>query len=591
MTNKLLKNLIIFAIFAMFFITANQALAISGELKASTNDGAQCFINGREIFNNLSSAQTNSYWNKTVSVSGDYFVSGQNVLACRVSNGDGNRGTYTGYFDVELTVDSQLIISRGSSDWRYYGTGGSTYPPYGDSNGRGWSESLYNDSSWQTGSTPFNGQTSNVLRTAPDDAWFRKYFTLSGSFYNNTCSTYSSRSACLAISGCIWTGSYCVDYSSASCSSFNNQTDCLAKSGCSWSGSYCYANAVSNCSSYYDRNSCLARGNCSWTGSYCLESSLTSCSSFNNQTDCLTKSGCYWTGSYCTNSSNINNCAYQNNRTNCLGTSGCIWTGSYCTIISLTGCSNFTTQIDCQNKAGCSWNGSYCSNTQYISNPINNFSLYGCLVPTIRTFDKYKLLPKNTKEVTLESARPLITGLSKYGNKIEIFVDNKSAGEAVVKEGEYSGVANFYFKPKANFVDYSKKLEAHSIKIVATNSRDNSVCTTDPITFIIVPYPAPIIHRLGEIAYVQRADMFSLRTRNPLITGLVKYGSLVEIYVDNKLVGLAKVKEGQKTGIANFYLTIPKLTAGKHTLYALAKKASQPDIESPSSQVYTFTVE
>ena len=588
--NKLLKNLIIFAVFSLFFISANNALAIMGELKIAHNDGVQCFLNNSELVNTLNKPQTQKYWNKTITINDGSFLSGQNVLACRVSNGDGNRGSGTGYFDVELLVNSQIIIFRGSSDWKYYGTGGSTYPPYIDSNGRGWSEILYNDSSWQIGGTPFDGRTSNVLRTVPDDAWFRKYFNLDNSLFNTSCSTSTNRTACLNVSGCTWTGSYCIDYGSVSCPNFNNQTDCLNKSGCYWTGSQCLYNNTTVCSSYNSRTNCLSRSNCSWTGSYCLESSLATCSSFNNQTDCATRYGCSWNGSYC-NTSTASNCSYQNNRTSCFNTSGCIWTGSYCAVTSLTSCSNFTTQTDCQNKAGCSWNGSYCTNTQYIYDQVRNFSLNGCWVPSIHTFDKYKLLPKDAREVTLESARPLITGLSKYGNKIEVFIDNKSAGEAVVKEGENSGVANFYFKPTATFIDLAKKLEAHTIKLVATNSRDNSVCSTTPITFIVVPYPAPIVHRLGEILYVKIANILTIKTKNPLITGLVKYGSMVEIYIDNKLIGKAKVKEGEKTGIANFYLTIPKLTAGKHTLYTVAKKASQSDVESPSSQIYTFTVE
>lgn len=559
MTNKLLKKLIIFAIFALFFIPANKVSAFQAELKMAYNDGAQCFLNGREFINTLSTAQTEKYWNKTLSI-GDYLIPGQNVLACRVSNGDGNRGTLLGYFDVELIVDSLTIIPRGGGNWKYYGTGGSIYPPYVDSNNRSWYEASYNDNSWNTGYTPFDGRTSNILTRAPDNAWFRKYFNIS----------------------------------SINCSNYVNQIDCLSRTGCYWTGSTCISNANLNCPSYTNRTNCLSVGNCLWTGFYCVESSLASCSSFNNQADCLTKTGCYWTGSYCASSSNYN-CSYQNNRTACLSTSGCIWTGSYCTNTSSTTCSSFTTQIDCLNRVGCYWTGSYCTASQYLYDQeqykIRNFSLDGCWQPTIHQFDKYKLLPKDIKEISIESARPLITGLVKYGNKVEVFVNNKSVGEAVVKEGEYSGVANFYFKPKENFIDLTKKLETHEIKFIATNPRDNSVCTTSPITFVVVPYPAPIIHRFGEIDYVQRANILTIRTRRPLITGLVKYGSIVEIYIDKKMVGRPRVKEGEMTGVANFYMILPELTFGQHTLYAIAKKAGQEDVESPSSQVYTFTIE
>jgi hypothetical protein len=565
MTNRLLKNLIIFAFLALFFIPLNQAIAANAQLKISSNDGAQCFLNGQEIFNNLTQAQSNSYWNKTVDVKCDYFRSGQNFLACRVSNGDGNSGTGQGYFDVELVINSQTVISKGSTDWRYFGSEDNAYSPPNDSYSQAWYDINYNDSYWSKGDTPFDGKTDSILKKAPDNAWFRKNFSFTG----NAC------------------------YGLSSCSFYDDSASCLSVPNCSWNGSFCYTNYNTPiCAKYNDRNSCLANSSCSWSGSYCLEINLVSCSTYNNQTDCSSKLGCYWNGSYCAVSSTAN-CSLQNNRTNCLNSSGCIWTGSYCVLNSMTNCSNFTDQLDCQNKAGCSWNGSYCTSTQYIYDQTSyrTFSLDGCFTPRIHNFDGYKMLSPDATEVSIVSARPLVTGLVKYGNTIEIFIDNKSAGEAVVKEGEYSGIANFYFKPKANSVDMSQELTTHTIKLVATNPRDNSVCSTNLLNFVIIPYPAPVIHRLGEISYVERANLLTINTRNPLVTGLVKYGSLVEMYVDDKMVGNAKVKEGERTGVANFYMTLPKLNAGQHTLYTIAKKAGQEEIESAPSQVYTFTVQ
>jgi|GEM_PF-4165384 len=593
MTNKLLKKIIIFFFLALFFIPLNKTLAVTGQLSLAHNDGAQCFLNNTEIFNNLSRAQTHKYWNRTINID-NKLIAGQNYLACRVSNGDGNRGTFFGFFDAELIVNSQTMIPRNNADWKYFGTGGSIVPPPLDSSNRVWHESLYNDNNWFVGSAPFNGEKgTSVLTRAPDNAWFRKSFYLDPLWFTTNCSSYTNRPACLNVTNCLWTGTYCLNYNSATCSIFNNQADCLTKTGCFWNGTFCASGSSSNCSFYTNKTNCLSLNYCLWTGYSCLESSSAICSNFNNQVDCLTKAGCIWTGSYCSAPS-VYNCSYQNNRTSCLNTSGCIWTGSYCVNTSATTCNSFITQIDCLNRLGCYWNGSYCTDSQHFYDQerynIRNFSLNGCWNPTIHQFDKYKIFPKDVKEIAVESARPLITGLVKYGNKVEVFINNNSIGEAVVKEGEYSGVANFYFKPKQNFIDLSKKLETYQIKLVATNPRDNSVCTTGPISFIIIPYPAPIVHRFGEINYVQRANILSISTRKPLITGLVKYGSIVEIYVDNKMVGKPKIKEGEKTGVANFYMTLPGLTPGQHTLYAIAKKAGQEDIESPSSQVYTFTV-
>ena len=534
--NKLAGILILLGAFLLFtpnrFLIAATPYAV---LRVAHNDGAQCYLNNQEVFNNLSSGQNEKYWNREIDVSG-YLQSTQNILACRVSNGDGNRGTSLGFFDAELTVNSQVVISRNGTGWKYFGSGGLTTPPWYDNSGRQWYDINYSDSSWSTGNAPFNGKNYSLLTKAPDDGWFRKAFYSDGSLfnYNQQCTFFTNRISCLNNTGCIWTGSSCIDSYSATCSYFNNLADCLNKSGCTWTGSTCITAGSFSCSSFNIRAACLSIPGCSWTGSYCLSSIFTACSIFNNQADCLT-------------------------------------------------------------KTGCSWINSTCIDTQYMYNQdlfkIRTQSLTGCWQPTIHRLDTYLKPPADISGFVLESPKPLITGLLKYGNQIEIFVDDNSVGKAVVKEGEYSGISNFYFKSKENVAPITTELTTHQLKIVATNPYDKSVCTTGPVAFIVVPYPAPIIHRLGEISYVKRANILSIKTKEPMVTGLVKYGSVVEIYIDNKNVGRAKVKQGEKTGVANFYLKLPRLTVGDHTLYAVAKKASQEDLVSPTSQVYNFSVE
>lgn len=435
------KKIVFLIVFIFFFSGLKPKIAYlvdTAILRIAHNDGIQCYLNNREIINTLNQPQTHRYWNKEIDVK-NYLLSGRNLLACRVSNGDGNPGTATGYFDLELVVDSQTIISKGSDNWKYFGQGGSTNPPYVDSNGRSWFHSDYNDNLWKIGSAPFDGTSGIILSKAPDDAWFRKSFYLSSSFYPP---------------------------------------------------------------------------------------------------------------------SNIN-------------------------------CSDFTDEITCLNR-GCFWLGSTCSNKP--KENLNNFTLFGCFPPSFHRFGQYKNISlENTDEFLIDTYQPLITGLVKYGNEVEVYVNNQSIGKAIVKEGEDSGIANFYFKPKGSIVFSNDILKLHTLKVVAFNPLDQSTCSSKSINFRIKPYPAPVIHRLGEISFLMRANKLFIKTKNPVVAGTVKSNSIVEIFVDNQYIGRAKIQKG-KNNRDNFYLKLPTLSLGKHTLYARARKLDNESIVSLPSQVFEFTI-
>ncbi|MCX7778735.1 MAG: hypothetical protein N2259_00615 [Patescibacteria group bacterium] len=471
MKNNQIKNFIIFGLSLgcfvplLFFLPKAAQAITTATLRIAHNDGVQCYLNNLEVINTLSEPQTHRYWNKEINVK-NYLQSGRNLLACRVSNGDGNPGTGIGYFDLELKVDSQTIIASRSGDWKYFGQSGKTTPPSIDSYGRTWFHPYYDDSSWRTGSTPFGGWGASILGQAPDDGWFRKSFTIS------------------------------------------------------------FDESISqNCPRFTDRLTCL-------------------------------NYGCWWYNSACFNNPPPINCAQFNNETTCF-------------------------------NRGCWWHGTECSNSPRPPEKIG-FSPFGCIRPTIHRFGQYKDLSRGPYQITLEDYQPLITGLVKYGNRVEIYVDNQSIGKAVVKEGEDSGIANFYFKPKGTIVPSTDQLNFHRLKIVAVNPLDQSLCANELVSFRIKPYPAPIIHRLGEIPYVMRANKLTIKTKNPLVTGLVKSGSVVEVFVDNQSVGQAKIQKGKE--MDNFYLTLPTLSLGQHSLYAIAKKAGAESIVSAPSQIFEFTV-
>jgi len=479
---KFFQKFLFFIILGGSFLMAENVFSINtATLKIAHNDGILCFLNGIEFINTLNEPQTERYWNKEIDIL-RYLSNGENVLACRVSNGDGNPGSGIGYFDVELIVDSQIIIKRGSENWKYFGQGNSTTPPPADRNNRSWYLPNYDDSSWPIGSTPFDGRRGPVLTKAPDDAWFRKKFYISGlkgyqpPSNGFDCLVYNSKDACLSIPYCFWTGSNCLKENLVDCQMINNKDDCLRKKDCQWFNSKCIKNE-----DYYQQN------------------------------------------------------IYQ----------------------------------------------------------IKSQILSGCFKPIIHKIDKYLKPPlEKLNGLIFSSPTPLITGLVQYGNQVKVFIDDNFITEAVVKEGEETGVANFYFKIPESAIPLIDDLKVHKLKILAINKKDQSICESPSINFIVTPYPAPILHQLGEISFLPRADNLKIKDRKPIITGLVKYGSIVEIFIDDKFVGRAKIQGGEKTGIANFYLKLEKeLSPGKHTLYAIAKKAGQELIKSQPSQIFTFFVE
>ena len=167
-------------------------------LYLSYDDGILCFINGSLIVNVLEEYHPNKYWNRQLDVY-KYLKKGLNLIACQVSNGDGNSGKSGGNFDAELVVSGEKIFSRGKAStcstnttWRYYGSGGSTLYPLRGVNGESWYQTNYSDSNWNFGIAPFGegnwakSCTKGILKKAPDDAWFRKWFNITNlQIYNN----------------------------------------------------------------------------------------------------------------------------------------------------------------------------------------------------------------------------------------------------------------------------------------------------------------------------------------------------------------------------------------------------------------------
>jgi hypothetical protein len=106
----------------------------------------------------------------------------KNVVAVWVANGGDNAGAGTGGFDAELVINGSVFIPRSTATcannalWKYYYCAHPCTPP-NDAQGNAWYSPNYDDSGWPEGYVGFGttaNNCTNILTTAPDDAYFRK---------------------------------------------------------------------------------------------------------------------------------------------------------------------------------------------------------------------------------------------------------------------------------------------------------------------------------------------------------------------------------------------------------------------------------
>ena len=117
------------------------------------DDGIEIYINGKLIASN--STHTNEQFN-LYNIPMDCLEKGENKLAVHVWNGGG-----PGYLDFELIYTSGMdtVIPRGSNqpfDMKY-----SASAPTADSQGVLWTESAFDDSTWETITIPINSMPEN----------------------------------------------------------------------------------------------------------------------------------------------------------------------------------------------------------------------------------------------------------------------------------------------------------------------------------------------------------------------------------------------------------------------------------------------
>ncbi|OGF25752.1 hypothetical protein A2303_07195 [Candidatus Falkowbacteria bacterium RIFOXYB2_FULL_47_14] len=173
-------------------------------------------------------------------------------------------------------------------------------------------------------------------------------------------------------------------------------------------------------------------------------------------------------------------------------------------------------------------------------------------------------------------AKPKITGLTKSGTAVYVYIDGVYNGKTDVLADD-SGTADFAYDP---FLNLSKG--EHIVWAVAKDSQGNKSFISNTLKFSIeLPFPAPTLFK----PVVNSGTNFE----KPYIVGLAKNDSRVKIFIDKKFFGEFDVKN-HNSGTTDFaYLPFLPLTEGRHMVYSVS--TDKEGKESAWSNIVYFTVE
>ncbi|MFH0892171.1 MAG: hypothetical protein V1867_05315 [Candidatus Falkowbacteria bacterium] len=186
--------------------------------------------------------------------------------------------------------------------------------------------------------------------------------------------------------------------------------------------------------------------------------------------------------------------------------------------------------------------------------------------PTLIGPDEYKKIGR---------AKPKITGLTKSGTAVYIYIDGIYNGQTGILKDD-SGTADFAYDPFLNL-----SVGEHTVWAVAKDSRGSKSQISKTLRFSIeLPFPAPTLFK----PVVNSSTNFE----KPYIIGLAKNDSRVKIFIDKKFFGEFDVKN-HNSGTTDFaYLPFLPLTEGRHMAYSVATDKSGK--ESAWSNIVYFTV-
>ncbi len=173
-------------------------------------------------------------------------------------------------------------------------------------------------------------------------------------------------------------------------------------------------------------------------------------------------------------------------------------------------------------------------------------------------------------------SRPTIFGFARGGNNVEIYIDGVYAGDTGTTSDKLF-TASFTFVPASDLA-----VGQHQVYAVAKNDQGQRSTVSELLIFNIgEKLPAPILE--DPIINLDNSDL-------PLFVGLTYSNTSVFVYVDDQLIGQAKV-ENRDSGVTSFaYQLQQPLTRGGHLVYTVAidKKGKESD---HSNYVYFFAGE
>lgn len=162
--------------------------------------------------------------------------------------------------------------------------------------------------------------------------------------------------------------------------------------------------------------------------------------------------------------------------------------------------------------------------------------------------------------------KPIISGLTKSGGFVKIFIDGVYNGKTEILRDE-SGTADFAYKP---FLNLSRG--RHEVYAIAEDESGKTSEISEILRFNIeLPMPAPVMLK----PVVNKNSSSS----KPFIVGLAKNDSKIKIFIDKIYNGEFEA-QNHLSGTANFaYKPFHALQRGNHSVCAVAvdKRGKQSD--------------
>ncbi|MCK5416012.1 hypothetical protein KAI92_01125 [Candidatus Parcubacteria bacterium] len=159
------------------------------------------------------------------------------------------------------------------------------------------------------------------------------------------------------------------------------------------------------------------------------------------------------------------------------------------------------------------------------------------------------------EQIIIAKVKPYIKGLTRTNSLVHVYVDGVYNGKTSILSHD-SGTANFAYKPFLNL-----SVGNHTVWVVAEDENGRKSKISNILKFNIE-------HHLPVASNVSIVSNTADKTR-PFVTGLVKNGLFVKVFVDQKMDGMIKVGNHESGTIDFVYMIKSDLSAGNHFVYVV----------------------